>query len=124
LKSKYLIDTVILIDHLNGIKKATNWLMKNGSANSVISVITRAEILVGVEKAEYFAVKNLLDGFETLPIDAKIADAAAEMRKKYKLKLPDAFQAALAKVNNLTLVTRNAKDFKKEMDFVKIPYNL
>ena len=35
-----------------------------------------------------------------------------EIRKQYKLKLPDAFIAATALVNNLTLLTRNLKDFK------------
>ena len=123
-KEKYLIDTVILIDHLNGVKKATNWLARNGKKNSVISVITRAEILVGVQPEERFVINELLNSFTTLTIDLKTADIAAEMRKKYKLKLPDAFQAALANMNNLLLVTRNTKDFKKEMNFVKIPYAL
>ncbi|MCF8242498.1 MAG: PIN domain-containing protein [Melioribacteraceae bacterium] len=122
MKGKYLIDTVILIDHLNGIKKATEWLKKN--KNSFISPITRAELLVGAEETEKHSIKLLLDSFETLSINNEIADLAAELRKKHRLKLPDAIQAAIAVINKVKLVTRNTKDFNKEMEFVKIPYKI
>ena len=119
---KYLIDTVILIDHLNGVKKATDWLKKN--KDSYISPITRAELLVGALDEEKHSIKLLLDSFETLLIDNETADLAAELRKKHRLKLPDAFQAAIAVKNKVSLVTRNTKDFKKEMGFVKLPYKI
>ncbi|MCF7859952.1 MAG: PIN domain-containing protein, partial [Candidatus Cloacimonetes bacterium] len=86
MKGKYLIDTVILIDHLNGKKKATEWLKKN--KNSFISPITRAELLVGAEESEKHSIKLLLDSFETLPIDNEVANLAAELRKKHRFKLP------------------------------------
>ncbi|HRI46190.1 MAG TPA: PIN domain-containing protein [Ignavibacteriaceae bacterium] len=119
---KYLIDTVILIDHLNGIKRATQWLKRNN--DSFISPITRAELLVGTAETEKHSIKLLLDSFETLPINNEVADFAAELRKKFRFKLPDAFQAALAVINKVKLVTRNTKDFSSEMGFVKIPYKL
>lgn len=117
---KYLIDTVIIIDHLNGIKKATQWLKKN--KDSYISSITRAEVLTGADEKEKHSIKVLLDSFETLTITNETADLAADLRKKYKLKLPDALQAALAIIYKVELATRNTKDFKKKMGFVKIPY--
>lgn len=119
---KYLIDTVILIDHLNGIKKATQWLNKN--KDSFISLITRAEVLTGAEDKEKHSIKVLLDSFETLEINNEIADLSAELSKKNKLKLPDAIQAAIAIKNKVELATRNTKDFNKKMGFVKIPYKL
>ncbi len=69
-------------------------------------------------------VTELPETFPTLIIDKRIADIAAEMRKKYRVKLPDAFQAAFAKENSLILVTRNTKDFSAGMNFVEIPYIL
>lgn len=36
-----------------------------------------------------------------------------EIRKKYKIKLPDAIIAGTALTYSLTLVTRNTKDFDK-----------
>ncbi len=121
---KYLVDSVILIDHLNGITKATNWLKKNGTFNSVISVVTRAEILVGTSNANRLKITAWLNSFECIDIDKEIADVAAISRNKYKIKLPDAFQTAIALKNSLILVTRNTKDFNKEMGFVKIPYKI
>jgi len=121
---KYLIDSVILIDHLNGITKATNWLKKNGALNSVISVVTRSEILVGTSENNRLKITAWLNSFECVDIDKEIADLAAIYRNKFKIKLPDAFQTAIALKNNLILVTRNTKDFNKEMGFVKIPYQI
>lgn len=123
MKAKYLVDTVIIIDHLNGIKKATDWLLKN-SEISLISVITRAEVLSGTEDNEKSSISSLLDKFECLSITKEISDLAAELRQKNGWKLPDAFQAAFAKKNKLFLVTRNTKDFSHELDFVKIPYKI
>lgn len=119
---KFLIDSVILIDHLNGVDKASKWLSRN--RDSYISVITRAEILAGASPEEAHTIKLLLDSFKCLAITNNVADKAAELRQQYNLKLPDAFQAALAILNDIQLATRDAKDFKPGIEFVKIPYKL
>jgi predicted nucleic acid-binding protein len=120
-----LLDSVILIDHLNGIEKATGYLAGLVPERQAISVATRAEILVGVSDAESKIVKTLLDQYNLLSIDKETADLAAELRKKHGWKLPDAFQAALCIQHGLKLVTRNTKDFNPEKyKFVKIPYTI
>ena len=43
----------------------------------------------------------------------RIADIAIEPRRKVSIKLPDAVIAATALLHDLTLVTRNVKDFEK-----------
>jgi predicted nucleic acid-binding protein len=54
-----------------------------------------------------------------------IADLAASLRREYRWKLPDAFQAALAKHHELRLATRNTEDFPPEAhEFVSVPYAL
>ena len=73
-----LIDSVILIDHFNGSEQATEFILNLNPDNSVISVITRAEILVGFAEDELDVPKALLDQFKTLEIDKRIADAAAQ----------------------------------------------
>ena len=45
---RFLLDSVILIDHFNGITAATTYLV-NHSADCALSVITRAEVLTGFE---------------------------------------------------------------------------
>ena len=54
-----LLDTVILIDHFNKKKKATKFLLSLDPNKTAISVITRAELLVGFEKADERAKAQL-----------------------------------------------------------------
>jgi predicted nucleic acid-binding protein len=120
-----LIDSVILIDHLNGIEKATRFIAKLDPLETAISVITRAEILTGLDEDQQAEVISLLDQYQLLIIDKSIADLAANLRRKYGWKLPDAFQAALAQNHKLKLSTRNTKDFQPQKhDFVEIPYTV
>jgi hypothetical protein len=120
-----LLDSVILIDHFNGLNQATQCILALDPDKSVISVITRAEILVGFSEDELDAPKALLDQYKTLTIDKTIADKAASLQRQQGWKLPDAFQAALAIKNNLLLLTRNTKDFDPgHHPFVRIPYQL
>ena len=122
--AKYLLDSTILIDHLNGISQATEWLSKLENDEAVISVITRAEVLVkAAEKWE--EISAFLEEYNCLPIGPDEADKAASYRNRYRIKLPDAFQAALAHNQELILVTRDAGDFKKIEDLeTKIPYQV
>lgn len=120
----YLLDSVILIDHFNGVKAATLFLSDQGPA-CAISVITRAEVLTGFDARTEPPARNFLDHFRTLVIDAESADFAADLRRREHWKLPDALQAAVAHQHALTLVTRNSKDFHPggEPD-VLIPYTV
>jgi len=120
-----LIDSVILIDHLNGISKATQFVLGLDPLQTAISVITRAEILAGLDEEGQVNVRPLLDQYQLFIIDKPIADLAAQLRGKYGWKLPDAFQAALAQHHKTKLTTRNTKDFDpKKHDFVEVSYSL
>ena len=122
---KRLLDSVILIDHLNGIEKSTKFILGLDPDEVAISVITRAEILVGVEETSEGQVRAFLDQYHLLTIDKATADLAANLRKRHGWKLPDAFQAALALHHKIKLSTRNTRDFNPEQhDFVEIPYRL
>lgn len=120
-----LLDSVILIDHFNDITKATEFILGLNPEKTSISVISRAEILVGFDKTNIEKAKSLLDQYRLLIIDKDIADSAAEVRRLYGWKLPDAFQAALAMHHKIKLSTRNTKDFDPEKhSFAEIPYKL
>ena len=119
---KLLLDSVILIDHFNGIDAATQYLADNQD-EAAISVITRAEVLTGFTPLLENKARRFLDCFPVISIDAVSADLAAALRRDHGWKLPDAFQAAIAQQHGLQLVTRNAKDFPpKRYRFVTIPY--
>ena len=107
----YLLDSVILIDHFNGIAQATAFLAEHG-AESALSVITRAEVLAGFDEDRAPLALLLLDRFTTLPISLEIADCAARLRRSERWKLPDALQASVALQHDLTMVTRNTRDFQ------------
>jgi predicted nucleic acid-binding protein len=119
-----LVDSVIMIDHFNGIPAATAYLLEM-QGKLAISVITRAEVLTGFEHKERQLARRLLDRFPILIIDRSIADLAATLRRQNRWKMPDALQAALAKHHKLKLATRDTDDFPpKRHRFVTVPYTI
>ena len=119
-----LLDSVILIDHLNGVDAATAFLRAQGGT-AVVSSVTRAEVLAGCTALEAPRVAALLDRFRYLPMDAPVADEAARVRRDTGLKLPDAIQAAFALRHDLRLATRNVRDFRPaRFPFVFAPYTV
>jgi hypothetical protein len=123
-KKKFILDTVILIDHLNEVSQATSWLREH-LLNSAISVITRAEVLAGTGVGDRATVTEFLDAFPCLEMDVEVADATGDVRQHHRLKLPDAIQLAFSRVHGMQLVTRNTKDFPaKTFPDVLIPYRL
>ena len=119
-----LLNSVILIDHVNGLPAASKFV-KEAGPSACISAITRAEVLAGVSDKHRRVTKRFLDCFTFLAIDQKAADLAAELRRAHHWKLPDAFQAALAQLHGLDLATRDMDDFNPQRHgFVVIPYSL
>jgi len=119
-----LLDSVILIDHFNELPQATRFLSGLDPQKTAISVITRAEVLVGVEEEAESLIQAFLDQYQLLSIEKPAADPAASLRREHGWKLPDAFQAALALIHGCSLTTRNTKDFNPEQhDFVQVPYS-
>ena len=119
-----LVDSVIMIDHFNGISAATQYLLEM-QGQLAISVITRAEVLTGFEGKERQLARRLLDRFPTLIIDRGIADLAATLRRQNRWRMPDALQAAVAKNHKLKFATRDTDDFPpKRHRFVTVPYTI
>ncbi len=110
--NNYLIDSNIIIYHLNNNKVATNFLIKYLEL-SAISLITYIEVLSFDFDSidEENQVKELLNQFTIFDIDKSVSKQALINRKLKRIKLPDNIIVSTAQVNNLTLVTRNIKDF-------------
>lgn len=122
---KRLLDSVIIIDHLNSVLQATEFLLALDPEQTAISVITYAEILTGLDEDGERQARPLLSSFAMLEIDAAVAEKAAALRRQHGWKLPDAFRAALAIIHDVKLCTRNTKDFNPQQhSFVEIPYIL
>ena len=118
-----LFDTNILIDHLNGIAKATRELKRSG--DPAISVITWIEVMTGATTPDEEAlVRAFLANFERLPVSSAVAERAAVLRREMRVKMPDAIILATAEVAGRVLVTRNVRDFPSGMRGVRVPYRV
>ena len=80
-----------------------------------LSVVSRAEILAGAREAEREKIDTLFLSLTTYVIEARIADVAGGFLRRYArhhaLGFADAFIAATAAVQDLTLVTYNLAHF-------------
>jgi predicted nucleic acid-binding protein len=116
-----LFDTNILIDYLNGDQRAKKEMELYDF--QAISLITYIEILVGLQVVEEIeAIKKFLHRFSIIEIDLQLANLAAVIRKKYKLKIGDSLILASAEHSQCLLVTRDTKDFSQTLPIVRIPY--
>ena len=121
---RVLLDSVILIDHFNGVEAASRYL-KESAGRAHISAITRAEVLTGFADEDLPLARAFLDTFPLVVIDRDVADLGATLRRHHRWKLPDALQVAAARCHGLLLASRNTKDFPPdEFDFVRVPYVL
>ena len=110
---KYLLDSNIIIYHLNGDESATEFILSNLN-DCAISQITYIEVLsFDFEENDFFDVKELLEYFNVIDISKGIAVQCLKNRKIKKIKIPDNLIASTAQVNDLVLVTANTDDFKR-----------
>jgi predicted nucleic acid-binding protein len=120
---KAVFDTNILIDYAKGIPAAKAEIV--GVDHGVISIITWIEFLAGINDVEQAArARRFLDRFEIVPVGLQVAEQALEVRRRHRMKLPDAMIWATAKIHHALLVTRNTKDFPADAMDIRVPYQL
>jgi hypothetical protein len=56
--------------------------------------------------------------------DLEVADITWRLRRKYRIRLPDAAIWATAKRSGTLLVTRNTRDFPVGEPDIRVPYEL
>ena len=114
-KSRFLLDSNVLIYAMNKRKCALDFFRSHKSAYFATSAVSRLEVLLGESKEEMSMeeMENELDDFQTIVLDNKIVRSAALLhgRNKKTLKFKDLVIEASANVNGLTLVTAD-KDFR------------
>jgi toxin FitB len=122
---KYLVDTNSIIDAQMGKipEKGLQFLGNVINENFIISFITYIEVLGYKDVPQ--TTQDFMGLADVIEIDKAIIDACIELRKRKKIKLPDAIIAATALANNLTLISRNTKDFEDISGLTCInPYEL
>jgi predicted nucleic acid-binding protein len=115
---KYLWDTNTIIHYLQKqFPVAGEEFIDNTVLNHqpVISVITEIELLCWRTATEddIDVLNNFILNSIVYDLDQEIKLKTIEIRKNFRLKLPDAVIAASALVNDHVLITNNLADFNK-----------
>jgi predicted nucleic acid-binding protein len=113
---KHLWDTNIAIYYLQqqfpvGAEKFMDALVKEGQP--VISAITEIELLCWktADEKDLEVLHNFISDAMVIELEQPVKLKTAELRKAYRIKLPDAIIAATALIYDLTLLSRNLSDF-------------
>jgi predicted nucleic acid-binding protein len=122
----YLVDSDWVADYLKGRKAAFELLTSLGREGIDISLITFGEIYEGIyygpdPESHETGFREFLKWVNVLPLNRWIMQRFARIRGQLRLKGqligdPDILIAATALHHNLTLATRNIKDFQRIPD--------
>jgi tRNA(fMet)-specific endonuclease VapC len=119
----YLIDTDVVIDHLNADPATVQLLEPLTVAGIAISIVGFMETYQGIFRnpnpaAVQEEFDDFLDGVPVIPLAEDIARRCAQLRedlkqqgKRVRSRALDLITAATALHYNLTLVTRNTADY-------------
>jgi len=116
-----LLDSDILLDFLDGHTAAAREITRYREC--CVSIISWMEVLAGARtQADEEVRRGFLSHFRVVPLTTQVAEEAVKLRRKYRLKLPDAIIWASAIAENCLLVSRNAKHFPGNQAGVRFPY--
>ena len=116
-----LVDTNIILYLLSGDKTIVP-LLENKKL--FVSFITELELLSfkRLTKTELKIIKSFLAECTIFDINSKIKELTVEIRKKYRLKLPDCIIAATSIYLDISLISADS-DFNQVEDADLIFYN-
>ena len=114
--TRYLIDSNVIIDYSAGRlpPEGCSFIEYLFNNDFLTSVVVKIEVLGFNDIADNILfLDEFLKTATLIPLDDSITKETIMLRRKNrKLKLGDAIIAATANVHNLTLITRNVKDFR------------
>lgn len=123
------VDSAPIIYVLDGRSKLADQFhelfaaVETGRNRIVISTITIAEVLAGPFRqrrealaSRYRRVLTESRGWYVMDVDAEVAEAAARLRARHRLKLPDAIQLATALQSGSAALVTHDRDFRSVRD--------
>jgi predicted nucleic acid-binding protein len=88
-----------------------------GRLRFAVTTITLAEVLTGPlqagDEATARRYRAILEAWQLVELDGDIAEGAARLRASFRLKLPDAIQAASALAINAAALVTHDRDFSR-----------
>lgn len=122
--TNFLLDTNIIIGIVKGNDESLAVLRDRAVEIDMCaySFISRIELLgyPEITNAEIKDIQNILTAMTYLPMTQLVEDMAIQIRRQYKLKIPDAIIAAMAKVNDLDLITLDQQLASRMVDILSI----
>ena len=123
---RYLVDSNVIIDFCNGkiSDSGRNFLI---AIAPEISIVTNIELFAtqNISKEEHELLEKFVSITVVHPVTVDLIAATIDIRRNYRLKLPDAIIAATALVFNCVLLSRNISDFGRIVGLQVInPYKL
>jgi predicted nucleic acid-binding protein len=115
-QTRYLVDTNAVIDYLGNKLPPSGMEFMNSLVDSslYISLISKIEILgFNAPNSHYQVLEEFVSDSTILNLSDDVISLTINIRKKNKIKIPDAIIAATAISTNCTLVTRNVSDFER-----------
>lgn len=112
---QYLIDTNIISAYFSASFTEDGLSFMDSVIDSVpnLSVITKIELLCWKTVAEKEKkVKDFLEDSIIFDLTTDVVLKCVDIRRKRKIKTPDAIIAATALCNGFILITKNTRDFK------------
>lgn len=111
---QYLIDSNAVSDYLGGKLPESGMEFMNTfiDATPNLSVIAKIELLTFNASPEHTQLlQSFVDNSKMFELNSDVIGTTISVRKKHKLKVPDAIIAATAIVHDFSLITHNTSDF-------------
>lgn len=114
----YLLDTYTVIDYFSELfpEPGMAFMDKVVDHSIHLSIISKIEML-GYQMTEgeesFTFMSDFVKESYLYGLSNSVVEKCISIRKKHKIKLPDAIIAATALAHDLTLITRNTTDFEK-----------
>lgn len=110
---KVLLDSDVLVNYSKGFINLDDYFERYNSV--CISVITYMEIFGYnfINSREEKLLKDIINKIEIVNINEIIVEKVIEIRKNFKIKIPDSIIFATASFLNANFVSFNERDFLK-----------
>jgi predicted nucleic acid-binding protein len=115
----YLLDTSACSKYFMGLlgEEKLELIDEVIESKSLLSIVSHIELMSWITESEEMdkVIADFITTSDVFQLTNDIVQKTIEIRRKVKIKLPDAIIAATAIVHNLTLLSTN------DSDFVKVP---
>ena len=119
----HLLDSNILISHLNGNTVIKKWIKEKIEREKLfISTITKIEVLSfpGLFGNNLYEAEKFLDLFSEIGLYGNISSMTSDIKRNANLPLADSIILATAISRKMTLVTNDQILIKKAKNFVEV----